>query len=147
LLTYYYYGYPKAIQAAISFFVTLPIVGIASIRLSDLAFDVSKSIRPLIVSIGNVMSSSEPLRELRAELQAKIRLMVEEMGPEIFEDFEEIRVVKKEDIIEESGEFEEIAKKLHRSRKLTSPSLSQVDNDPQGNAFFSAELDKVRFDF
>lgn len=146
-MTYYYFGYSKAVQAAIFFFVALPIVGISSIRLSDLAFDVSKSIRPLIVSIGNVMSSSEPLRELRAELQVKIRAMVDEMGPEIFEDFEEFRVVKKADLLEENGEFDDIAKKMNRSRKLATPALTRIESTSQINALFSAEIDKVKLEF
>ncbi len=42
------------------------------------------------------MSSSEPLREMRADLQLKIRNLVEEVGPELFKDFEKSRVFPKE---------------------------------------------------
>lgn len=64
-------------------------------RLSDIAIDVLKSTRPLIVSLGNVLSSSEPLREMRGDLQKRIREIVDELGPQVFPDFEEIRELNK----------------------------------------------------
>lgn len=74
-IAYHYYGYTLAIKAAVSFFVALPMIGMSTVRLSDLAIDVSKSIPPLLVSLGNVVSSSEPLREMRADLQVEKRLI------------------------------------------------------------------------
>jgi hypothetical protein len=50
----------------------------------DLAADLLKSIRPMVVAVGDTMSSSQPLREMRSELQQQIRELVFEHGPNFF---------------------------------------------------------------
>ncbi len=127
------------------FFVTLPFIGTATIRLSDLAFDVSKSIRPLVVSLGNTLSSSEPLREMRAELQVKIRNLVDELGPEAFDDFEETRILRKEDF---SNNFDAVAaEKLGRSKTLDRINLFNSEAPIPINTVFGREVDRVKINF
>lgn len=87
------------------------------------------------------MSSSEPLREMRADLQVKIRNLVEEVGPELFEDFQKVRVVPKE--ILNADEYHSIAaEKLGRGRKA---SIEMFDEDYHLNTVFGKEVDKVQF--
>jgi hypothetical protein len=122
---------------------TLPLLGLASIRLSDLAVDVLKSIRPLIVSLGNLMSSSEPLREMRANLQKKIRHLVDELGPQLFPgEFEEIRILNHSH--DESGRG--AIDKLHRGKDFTIENVNANFDSPNANDFFGKELDNVKMD-
>lgn len=97
----YKYGFDSGIKAGFIFSIGWPILSGLSIYLADFLNDLTSSIRPLIVSLGNIFSSSEPLREMRAELQEKIRNLVEELGPLLYDNFEDIRVVRKEDIAAE----------------------------------------------
>jgi hypothetical protein len=75
----------------------------AAVRSTEISFDVLKSIRPLIVSIGNSVSSSEPLRDMRKKLQIKIRNFVAEVRPVIFPELPPSE--KTEDIDEETDNY------------------------------------------
>lgn len=73
------------------FFIIYPILGYATILAGDVGVDIIKSLKPLIVSVGNTFSSSEPLRDLRRNLKKNIENLVEKLGPEIFPNFEDSR--------------------------------------------------------
>ena len=75
----------------------------AAVRSTEISFDVLKSIRPLIVSIGNSVSSSEPLRDMRRKLQVKIRNFVAEVRPVIFPELPPSE--KTEDFDEETDNY------------------------------------------
>ena len=99
-----YYGFATGLKAGAIFAFCWPIISGLSIYLADLLFDLTNSIRPLLISLSDVTSSTEPLREMRADLQIKIRALVEELGPEFYgsaKKFQDIRVISKEKITAE----------------------------------------------
>ncbi|KAI8910960.1 hypothetical protein EDD86DRAFT_189537 [Gorgonomyces haynaldii] len=71
-----------------AFFVLYPVLGYATILVGDIGIDIAKSLPPLMVSLGNVVSSSEPLRELRRKLKDNIEKLVKDLGPEVFPELE-----------------------------------------------------------
>eukprot|EP00842_Homolaphlyctis_polyrhiza_P007111 jgi/Hompol1/98/HPOL_005224-RA len=64
-------GFSTAILNSFLTGIILPILGFASVRISDIGIDILKSLPPLIVSLTTPEKSSMPLRELRAELAAR----------------------------------------------------------------------------
>ena len=90
------------------------------------------------------MSSSEPLREMRADLQVKIRNLVEEVGPELFEDFQKTRVVPKEML--NADEYHRVAaEKLGRGRKASFELFDEEAHHLHINTVFGKEVDKIQF--
>ena len=79
---------------------------------------------------------------MRADLQLKIRLLVEELGPEIFEDFEKSRVVPKQAL--DSREYHQLAAtKLGRGEKF---SVVVPDDDSYHiNTVFGKEFNAPKF--
>lgn len=141
LYFYSYYDYSTGVAVATLFSIFWPIISALAIHLGDLANDLSVSIRPLIVSIGNTLSSSEPpLREMRAELQIKIRRLVEECGPEIFQDFDKVRVVSKKVLDAESFNLV-AAEKLGRGKNIAVEMFEE--ESIHINTVFGKEVDKV----
>ena len=84
-----------ALRNMVIFFAIYPVLGYATIILGDRGIDIAKSIPPLLVSLGNTVSSSEPLRECRRKLQISLRGLVEEFGPTLFADFEKTRILNR----------------------------------------------------
>lgn len=159
LIGYYRYSYNSGINYAIFTFVSLPVAGILSVRLSDIALDVLKSTRPLVVSLGNVLSSSEPLREMRSDLQKRIREIVDELGTSVFPDFDEIRELNKpktppSSMSSPSMNFNRsAADKLGRSKDIETIRAYENDNFENVDLFssiaykeqFGDAFDKVEF--
>jgi hypothetical protein len=139
---YLKYSYAAGFRAGVVTLVALPLLGMASIRLSDVAVDVLKSIRPLIVALGNIMSSSEPLREMRSNLQKKIRHLVDELGPQLFPgEFEEIRILNHSHGDSGRGAID----KLHRSKEFNIANVN-VNLETMTSDIFGKELDNVKMD-
>ena len=84
LISLWFYSSQQAYINTIIFFVIYPVLGYATIIVSDMGLDIAKSLAPLVVSLGNVVSSSEPLRELRKKLKHNIEKLVTDLGPEVF---------------------------------------------------------------
>jgi glycerol-3-phosphate O-acyltransferase/dihydroxyacetone phosphate acyltransferase len=139
----YYVKYDYALGLKAGWLTTLiiPILGVASIGLSDIAVDLLKSVRPLIVSIGNVMSSSEPLREMRAELQKKIRHLVDELGPDLFPDFENIRIMNHS----RENYNRKAADKLGRGIEFESGHFVEKLETSMVNTLFEREIERFNF--
>ncbi|KAH6559911.1 hypothetical protein BASA61_000190 [Batrachochytrium salamandrivorans] len=79
--------------------ITLPILGFATIRISDIGMDILKSLSPLVVSLVTPERSTKTLRVLRAELTASITAIVVELGPKVIPDFEAKRVVSEKEAL------------------------------------------------
>jgi hypothetical protein len=86
------YDYAAAWMNMTIFFVLYPVLGYATILVGDVGIDIAKSLPPLLVSLGNTLSSSAPLRELRKKLKDEILKLVQELGPVVFPDFEETKL-------------------------------------------------------
>lgn len=124
--------------------IVMPIMAVVSIRLFDISVDVIKSLRPLIVSMGNVLSSSEPLRELRAKLQKQIRDLVTELGEKEFPNFNANRILS----IEETDGEQPVGIRGKLGRGTNLGGHGSANETPVFiDEVIGADLDKVQMDF
>ncbi|KAI7361109.1 glycerol-3-phosphate O-acyltransferase [Hortaea werneckii] len=71
-----------------------PAVCFAALRFGEIGMDIFKSIRPLVLSLNPTSSNSlVKLRARRAQLQEQINDIINELGPELFPDFDRHRIV------------------------------------------------------
>ncbi|KAL8291488.1 hypothetical protein RQP46_002466 [Phenoliferia psychrophenolica] len=82
------------IYAPVATMAGLPLIGYSALKFGEVGMDVYKSLRPLFLSVlpGNE-KQLDHLRKLRAELQRDISLVVNEFGPQLFEDFQATRII------------------------------------------------------
>ncbi|KAL1588769.1 hypothetical protein WHR41_02575 [Cladosporium halotolerans] len=74
--------------------ILFPSACFAALRFGEIGMDIFKSIRPLVLSLNPTSSNTlVKLRERRAMLQAAITDIVDELGPELFPDFDKQRIV------------------------------------------------------
>ncbi|KAJ9151399.1 Acyltransferase [Pleurostoma richardsiae] len=74
--------------------IIFPLITFAALRFGEVGMDIFKSLRPLAMCI--IPSSSyniQKLRLRRAELSAQVTEVINELGPEMFPDFEKARIV------------------------------------------------------
>lgn len=76
----------------------LPLSGYASMKAYEVGGDIIRSLPPLFVCMFYGKAFSEPLRQLRNELQVMIHVIIEEFGPQLQgtskEEFEKSRIIK-----------------------------------------------------
>ncbi|KAK4704293.1 hypothetical protein P7C70_g1916, partial [Phenoliferia sp. Uapishka_3] len=82
------------IYAPVATWSGLPLIGYSALKFGEVGMDVYKSLRPLFLSIvpGNE-KQLDKLRTMRAALRRDISSVVNEFGPQLFEDFQAIRIV------------------------------------------------------
>jgi glycerol-3-phosphate O-acyltransferase/dihydroxyacetone phosphate acyltransferase len=81
--------------------ILFPSACFAALRFGEIGMDIFKSIRPLVLSLNpNSSNTLVKLRERRARLQAEITEIVDELGPELFPDFDKQRIVPDQKPIE-----------------------------------------------
>lgn len=74
--------------------ILFPSACFAALRFGEIGMDIFKSIRPLVLSLNPSSSNTlVQLRERRARLQAEITEIVDELGPELFPDFDKQRII------------------------------------------------------
>ncbi|KAF4618731.1 hypothetical protein D9613_010163 [Agrocybe pediades] len=74
--------------------VGLPIMNYASLKFGEAGMDVVKSLPPLIVAlIPGQNRSLEKLRAMRANLAERVADLVDDLGPEVIDDFDESRII------------------------------------------------------
>lgn len=74
--------------------ILFPSACFAALRFGEIGMDIFKSIRPLVLSLNPTSSNTlVQLRERRARLQAEITEIVDELGPELFPDFDKQRII------------------------------------------------------
>lgn len=72
----------------------LPIIGYSALKFGEVGMDVYKSLRPLFFSLWPGSDRQmDRLREMRASLQQDISEVVNEFGPQLFDDFQATRIV------------------------------------------------------
>lgn len=73
----------------------LPLIGYSALKFGEVGVDVYKSLRPLFLSVlpGNV-KQLDRIRIMRAALQVDIDNVVNELGPQLFDDFQRTRVIQ-----------------------------------------------------
>lgn len=74
--------------------VLFPLVTFAALRLGEVGMDIFKSLRPLVMCINPASSFNLPqLREKRADLSERVTELINELGPEMFSDFDKTRIL------------------------------------------------------
>jgi len=75
-------------------YVFFPSITYAALRFGEIGMDIVKSLRPLVLALypssGNTLVK---LRKTRAELAAEVTNLINELGPEMFPDFETNRIL------------------------------------------------------
>lgn len=75
-------------------FIVFPAMTFAALRFGEIGMDIAKSTRPLVLclnpSSGNTLVK---LRKLREQLAAEVTQLINELGPELFPDFDAHRIV------------------------------------------------------
>lgn len=79
-------------------FIVMIAITFAALRFGEVGMDIFKSLRPLVLCLLPTSSFSiHTLREQRAELSARVTDLINTLGPEMFPDFEQTRLVSAED--------------------------------------------------
>ena len=130
LLTYWTYrnriqGFvPEQISlwmVVVSGYVVFPTITFAALRIGEIGMDIVKSLRPLALCLNPTSSNTfSKLRERRAKLSAAVTDLINELGPEMFDDFDHTRLVSdpfKEGLLDES----ELPRSTSRPHDLSSP--------------------------
>lgn len=74
--------------------VLFPLITFAALRLGEVGMDIFKSLRPLVMCINPASSYNlQHLRERRADLSERVTNVINELGPEMFSDFDKTRIV------------------------------------------------------
>ncbi|KAI1141579.1 Sucrase/ferredoxin-like-domain-containing protein [Hypoxylon sp. FL0543] len=74
--------------------VVFPAITFAALRFGEVGMDIFKSLRPLVLCISPTSSNSlHKLRERRAELSEKVVKVINDLGPDMYEDFEHTRLI------------------------------------------------------
>ncbi|KAI1482134.1 hypothetical protein F4774DRAFT_332126 [Daldinia eschscholtzii] len=74
--------------------IVFPAITFAALRFGEVGMDIFKSLRPLVLCISPTASNSiHKLRERRAELAEKVVQVINDLGPDMYEDFEHTRLI------------------------------------------------------
>lgn len=74
--------------------VLFPLITFAALRVGEVGMDIFKSLRPLVMCINPASSYNlQHLRERRADLSERVTEVINELGPEMFPDFDKTRIV------------------------------------------------------
>lgn len=75
-------------------YVFFPAVTFAALRFGEIGMDIFKSIRPLVLALNPASGNTlVKLRKTRAELAAEVTNLINELGPEMFPDFDAHRMM------------------------------------------------------
>ncbi|KAI0026194.1 Sucrase/ferredoxin-like-domain-containing protein [Xylariomycetidae sp. FL0641] len=74
--------------------IIFPAITYASFRFGEVGMDILKSLRPLVLCISPTSSYNMPkLREQRAELSEQVVRVINDLGPDMYEDFDRARLI------------------------------------------------------
>jgi glycerol-3-phosphate O-acyltransferase/dihydroxyacetone phosphate acyltransferase len=75
-------------------FIFFPAITFAALRIGETGMDIVKSLRPLVLSlIPSSANTLHRLRETRATLSQQVTDVINTLGPEMFPDFDDVRIV------------------------------------------------------
>ncbi|KAI0670469.1 glycerol-3-phosphate O-acyltransferase [Trametes maxima] len=72
----------------------LPLIGYAALKFGEAGMDVLKSLRPLVIAlIPGQQRSLDKLKKMREDVANELAEVINEFGPKIFEDFDQMRIL------------------------------------------------------
>ncbi|KAI0831214.1 glycerol-3-phosphate O-acyltransferase [Trametes gibbosa] len=72
----------------------LPMVGYAALKFGEAGVDVLKSLRPLVVALfPGQQRSLDKLKQMREDVANELAEVINEFGPKVFEDFDQMRIL------------------------------------------------------
>lgn len=75
--------------------ILFPLITFAALRFGEVGMDIFKSLRPLVMCLNPTSSFNiQQLRERRARLSERVTELINELGPEMFPDFDKMRIVQ-----------------------------------------------------
>ncbi|KAK6383269.1 hypothetical protein LTR65_010325 [Meristemomyces frigidus] len=99
-----------------------PAVCFAALRFGEIGMDIFKSLRPLVLSLDPTSSNTlVKLRKRRAWLQEQVNDIINELGPELFPDFDQQRIMS------DTSHF------LHSPERSSRPTAPEPDRDDSGD--------------
>lgn len=82
-------------QIFIAGWIVFPIITIAALRFGEVGMDIAKSLRPLFLALSPTSNYSiQKLRQRRVELANEVVTVINELGPDMYDDFDRSRLVK-----------------------------------------------------
>lgn len=74
--------------------ILFPLITFAALRFGEVGMDIFKSLRPLVMCLNPASNYNiHQLRERRAALSERVTNVINELGPEMFSDFDKTRIV------------------------------------------------------
>lgn len=74
--------------------ILFPLITFAALRFGEVGMDIFKSLRPLVMCLSPASSFNiNQLKERRAALSERVTEVINELGPEMFSDFDKTRIV------------------------------------------------------
>ncbi|ORY62697.1 uncharacterized protein BCR38DRAFT_346962 [Pseudomassariella vexata] len=75
--------------------IIFPAITYAALRFGEIGMDIAKSLRPLVLCLSPTSSYNiQQLRQRRAELADRVTEVINELGPDMYDDFEKSRLIK-----------------------------------------------------
>lgn len=121
-------------QIAVVGFIFFPTITFAALRFGEIGMDIAKSLRPLVLSLrpssGNTLVK---LRRRREQLAADVTNLINELGPEMFPDFDTTRII---------ASTSETPPSPSRGRAWSDAAftIKSRDGSPTGNLFTRASI-------
>jgi len=113
----------------ISGYIVFPAITFASLRFGEVGMDIVKSLRPLVLSLnpgsGNIMHR---LRLRRARLVEEVTDVINELGPELFPDFDRQRLVSEKEA-RENADLSPTESRSQSGHRTSDPGLRMSSDD------------------
>lgn len=106
--------------------IIFPAITFAAFRIGEVGMDILKSLRPLVLCISPTSSYSvQRLRARRLELSKQVATVINDLGPDMYDDFEKTRIVSDplhhDDLSSSRDETEPPAPRRDEESALSSP--------------------------
>jgi len=126
------------IGVAIFGWIWFPSITFAALRFGEIGMDIFKSLRPLVLSLNPTSANTlHKLRQKRAQLATDVTDLINELGPEIFPDFDSTRIISDPFIKSDALPTINTTSRTRRDSELSSDSnISPTSESGGGSASY-----------